>query len=46
MNIFDWLHEEFFDLLFGLDKADRQESACFARERWPNDRRSSRPNHR
>ena len=32
MNIFDWLHEEFFDLLFGLDKADRQESACFARE--------------
>jgi hypothetical protein len=20
--------------------------ACFARERWPNDRMSSRPNHR
>jgi hypothetical protein len=32
VSILDWLHEEFFDLLFGLDEPDHQELACFARE--------------
>jgi uncharacterized protein YbjT (DUF2867 family) len=32
VDIFDRLHEQFFDLFFGLDEASRQELAHFARE--------------
>jgi hypothetical protein len=37
VSIFDRLHDEFFDLIFGLDEASRQELARFARERGASD---------
>jgi hypothetical protein len=33
VSIFDRLHDEFFELVFGLDEASRRELADFARER-------------
>jgi hypothetical protein len=37
VNILDRLHDEFFELLVGLDEASRQELARFAKERGASD---------